>query len=77
VTTNGNCDDSANIAACNYDNGECCKTIVLQGDCTDCVCHLTNLTHIWGSTKPIIEKKNLMAMDVIFGKTTTVPTTIL
>ena len=32
-------------ADCNYDNGDCCATPVLQAYCTVCVCHETGLVH--------------------------------
>ena len=42
---NGKCDDDNNIAACNYDDGDCCLECVVKTDCTDCICKQDNTVH--------------------------------
>lgn len=41
----GYCDDSTNIAECDYDNGDCCFPLIHQEFCTDCICHIDGKRH--------------------------------
>ena len=34
----GECDDEANTAQCNYDGGDCCNVNAAAHTCDDCVC---------------------------------------
>ena len=48
----GYCDDGTNIAACNYDGGDCCGSCVLTEYCSNCDC-LGGLTSV-GITHPLV-----------------------
>jgi hypothetical protein len=49
---NGFCNDETNIAACNYDSGDCCGSCVLIEYCSNCDC-LGGLSSV-GSANPLI-----------------------
>ena len=49
---NGFCNDETNIAACNYDSGDCCGSCVFTEYCSNCDC-LGGLTSI-GITHPLV-----------------------
>ena len=48
----GYCDDGTNIAACNYDGGDCCGSCVNTEYCSNCECH-GGLTSV-GMTNPLV-----------------------
>ena len=52
MVDNGICNDETNIAACNYDGGDCCGYNITSEHCTECTCFhqetcLAGLTHIF------------------------------
>ena len=49
---NGFCNDETNIAACNYDGGDCCGHNVNTDFCSNCQCYL-NETCVAG-THPLV-----------------------
>jgi hypothetical protein len=49
---NGFCNDQTNIAACNYDGGDCCGSCVNTAYCSSCDC-LSGLTSV-GMTNPLV-----------------------
>ena len=52
LVQNGFCNDETNIAACNYDGGDCCGSCVLTEYCSNCDC-LGGLTSV-EITNPLI-----------------------
>ena len=55
---NGICEDANNIAACNFDGGDCClsSTCINTEYCSECLCH----------SGPIIECKNIYEICSLF-----------
>ena len=49
---NGFCNDETNIAACNYDSGDCCGSCIVSEYCSICDC-LGGLTSL-GMTNPLV-----------------------
>ena len=49
---NGFCNDETNIAACNFDGGDCCGSCVITEYCSNCDC-LGGLTNV-GMTNPLV-----------------------
>ena len=47
VVGNGICEDTANVASCDYDGGDCCLEKIIIGTyaCKDCICHLDGTIH--------------------------------
>ena len=39
ILGNGFCNDEANIAACSFDGGDCCKICINSEFCTECLCY--------------------------------------
>ena len=39
------CNDDANTAQCDYDNGDCCLYNIQDVFCDTCICHLDNTRH--------------------------------
>ena len=37
----GVCDDTVNNWKCNFDNGDCCQTIMIKSNCLMCLCYKT------------------------------------
>ena len=37
----GICDDQLNNGKCNFDNGDCCQTIMIKSNCLMCLCYKT------------------------------------
>ena len=48
----GYCDDETNIAACNYDGGDCCGSCIITEYCSNCDC-LGGLTNV-GITNALV-----------------------
>ena len=49
---NGFCNDETNLAACNYDGGDCCGYNITSEHCTECTCFhqetcLAGVTHVF------------------------------
>ena len=39
------CEDEANNAECQFDNGDCCKAIIDDMQCKICICHIDGKRH--------------------------------